>query len=249
MKKIFILWFLVLWFFCNVNAGYRDHQCWVDVNNNIHCWWQWAWWTIPSWHTWKQVSWWDSRTCWIDNNGDAFCWWWIENYGQNVIPSWHTWKKISAWIYHTCGIDGNNDLYCWGDSRVNRTCWSGGYESCLTNWVLQPGYNPAFYNCTSNPWQCWNISKRLWKWKQISAWWNESCWIDNNDNLSCWGSITWTIPSWHTWKQVVVNNSWWACWIDSNDNLSCWGKYYLNHTILTYLEKDKYLMKFLLIRY
>jgi alpha-tubulin suppressor-like RCC1 family protein len=181
-----------------ISAG-SFHTCAIDNSNDAYCWGMGGVGQLgnstttdraapvkvvsKAGQTWKSISAGAQYACAIDNSDDAYCWGTGGNgrLGNNTAPNvqatpvqvtpspGQTWKAISAGLQHTCAIDNSNDAYCWGLGAAGRL-----------------GNNNFNAPDQKTPAKVVSVSSQSWK--AISAGFQHSCGIDNNDNAFCWGN-------------------------------------------------------------
>jgi alpha-tubulin suppressor-like RCC1 family protein len=85
-----------------------------------------------------------------------------------IVAADKTWTEIAAGDNHTCGIS-NANVYCWGDDRMLQGgTATGGSTQQIANVIMPSGAGTPIH---------------------IFAGGSESCTIDDNAQLICWGTV------------------------------------------------------------
>ena len=176
---------------------------------------------------WKNVSLWGDFACGIRSDDSLLCWGNNDEgeLGNNgsaatqvapvAVNGGGSWASLSMGYYHGCGIRPGGALYCWG---LNTSRQIGDGTSDALKLVPTAVANGGV-------------------WSQISAGWQHSCGLKNDQTLWCWGdndngqlgdgsvatrSVPTAISGAATWLQVSAGETH-SCGVRTDNKLYCWG--------------------------
>ncbi len=167
----------------------------------------------------------DRLWCWGDNTHDQVAATAPTAYPVEITNGDGTgWSSFSAGYDHACAIDLSGSLWCWGSN---------------SNGQLGNG-NTGVNVDASSPVKIYNPDDPYLKWKYIRTNGYNTCAIDENDTLWCWGKgydgdlgdgtlndsdvpVKVENGDIKTWSRVAIGPEH-TCGVDSSNTLWCWGR-------------------------
>ena len=177
----------------------------------------------------------DKLYCWGDNSHGQVPGSSATHYPTEISNSDNTrWSVFSAGYDHACGIDENGSLWCWGRNNYGQIGNGTG------------GDGTENYNVNaSSPVKIINHNNSTLTWESVNTNGHETCAIDENNDMWCWGKgdngtfgngtmkdsnypvkvINKSIDGW----QLVANGIDHTCGVDTDNIVWCWGRNYDDH--------------------